>query len=60
MATATLFRPLTPSGYHRIVSPTLKVSEDLAIPIPVGLLACQRTFAPLDLRLNSLAHNLPL
>ncbi|KAF8487568.1 Threonyl/alanyl tRNA synthetase [Gautieria morchelliformis] len=29
-------------GYHRIISPTLRVSTDQSVPIPVGLLACQR------------------
>ncbi|KAG5646600.1 hypothetical protein DXG03_002904 [Asterophora parasitica] len=42
MATAVLLPPSTPSDYHRIISPTLKVSNDPQIPIPVGILACQR------------------
>ncbi|KAF5388254.1 hypothetical protein D9615_000369 [Tricholomella constricta] len=42
MATAVLLPPSTPSDYHRIISPTLKVSNDPKIPIPVGILACQR------------------
>ncbi|KAG6855143.1 hypothetical protein C0991_006072 [Blastosporella zonata] len=42
MATAVLYPRTTPSDYHRIVSPTLKISDDNKIPIPVGILACQR------------------
>ncbi|KAI0774088.1 alanyl-tRNA synthetase domain-containing protein [Fomes fomentarius] len=41
--TATLTLPsATPSNYHRIVSPTLKIPSDPLKPIPVGLIACQR------------------
>ncbi|KAH0587512.1 Alanyl-tRNA editing protein Aarsd1 [Termitomyces sp. J132] len=42
MATAVLYPQTTPSDYHRIISPTLKISEDIKVPIPVGILACQR------------------
>ncbi|GLB33757.1 putative tRNA synthetases class II (A) [Lyophyllum shimeji] len=42
MATAVLLPSPTPPDYHRIVSPTLRVSDDPEIPIPVGILACQR------------------
>jgi len=33
------------TNYHTIISPTLHVSKDPKIPIPVGILACQRTVA---------------
>ncbi|KAG6817448.1 hypothetical protein H0H87_008616 [Tephrocybe sp. NHM501043] len=42
MATAVLYPRTTPPDYHRIVSPTLKISDDSRVPIPVGILACQR------------------
>ncbi|KAF8076335.1 ThrRS/AlaRS common domain-containing protein [Lyophyllum atratum] len=42
MATAVLLPPVTPTHYHRIISPTLQVSTDPKVAIPVGLLACQR------------------
>jgi len=32
----------TPQGYHRILSPTLRIPQDPQLPIPVGILACQR------------------
>ncbi|TFY72998.1 hypothetical protein EVG20_g43 [Dentipellis fragilis] len=31
---------MAPAGYHRIVSPTLKVPSDTSVTIPVGLLSC--------------------
>ncbi|EJD01246.1 alanyl-tRNA synthetase domain-containing protein [Fomitiporia mediterranea MF3/22] len=34
--------PITPPDYHRIVSDRLKIPDDRTLPIPVGLLACQR------------------
>ncbi|KAI5895689.1 ThrRS/AlaRS common domain-containing protein [Schizophyllum commune H4-8] len=42
MATAVLLSPLTPPSYHQIKSPTLRIPEDPAVSIPVGILACQR------------------
>ncbi|RDB22565.1 putative alanyl-tRNA editing protein alaX [Hypsizygus marmoreus] len=42
MATAVLLAPSTPPDYHRITSPTLRISDDHKVPIPVGILACQR------------------
>ncbi|KII94822.1 hypothetical protein PLICRDRAFT_169542 [Plicaturopsis crispa FD-325 SS-3] len=42
MATAFLTPPVTPASYHRIISPTFKISEDPAQTLPVGILACQR------------------
>ncbi|KAF5363640.1 hypothetical protein D9756_000669 [Leucocoprinus leucothites] len=41
MATALVLTQ-TPSDYHRIVSPTLKVPDISNVSIPVGILACQR------------------
>ncbi|KAF9452507.1 ThrRS/AlaRS common domain-containing protein [Macrolepiota fuliginosa MF-IS2] len=41
MAT-TLVLTQTPTDYHRIVSPTLKIPDIPELPIPVGILACQR------------------
>ncbi|KAK0468249.1 ThrRS/AlaRS common domain-containing protein [Desarmillaria tabescens] len=41
-ATALLLPSTTPHDYHRIISPSLRVSTDPRLPIPVGLLACQR------------------
>lgn len=41
-ATAIFLPPQTPPGYHRIVSPTLRIPSDPQTSIPVGLLACQR------------------
>ncbi|KAF9055119.1 ThrRS/AlaRS common domain-containing protein [Hymenopellis radicata] len=41
-ASALLVAPITPPEYHRIISPTLRVNQDPKIPIPVGILACQR------------------
>ncbi|KAL6309739.1 alanyl-tRNA synthetase domain-containing protein [Sparassis latifolia] len=41
-ASAVLLLPVTPPTYHRIVSQTLSIPSDPQIPIPVGLLACQR------------------
>lgn len=41
MATALVIAQ-TPADYHRIVSPTLKIPDASEIPIPVGILACQR------------------
>lgn len=38
MATAVLLPP----DYHRILSPTLRIPTDTQVPIPVGILACQR------------------
>ncbi|KAL1741071.1 Threonyl/alanyl tRNA synthetase [Schizophyllum fasciatum] len=32
----------TPPSYHQIVSPTLRIPDDPAVSIPVGILACQR------------------
>lgn len=34
--------PGTPSDYHRIISPSLRIPSDTSAAIPVGLLACQR------------------
>lgn len=34
--------PVTPPSYHRVVSDTLTIPSDKTIPIPVGILACQR------------------
>ncbi|KLO14933.1 ThrRS/AlaRS common domain-containing protein [Schizopora paradoxa] len=34
--------PLTPPTYHRIISPSLSLPTNEALPVPVGLLACQR------------------
>ncbi|KAG6821238.1 hypothetical protein H0H93_002348 [Arthromyces matolae] len=42
MATAVLLPQRTPADYHRITSPTLKISDDIRVPLPVGILACQR------------------
>jgi len=42
MATATLVSIPTPADYHRITSPTFKIPDASDIPIPVGILACQR------------------
>lgn len=42
MATAILLKPTTPPDYHRIVSPNLVIPSEKTVPIPVGLLACQR------------------
>ncbi|KAF9646955.1 alanyl-tRNA synthetase domain-containing protein [Thelephora ganbajun] len=42
-AAAIVLSPVkTPGDYHRIVSPTLNIPTDVARPIPVGLLSCQR------------------
>ncbi|KAG7449316.1 ThrRS/AlaRS common domain-containing protein [Guyanagaster necrorhizus] len=41
-ATALLLPPTIPPEYHRIISPALRVSTDPRVPVPVGLLACQR------------------
>ncbi|EGN93085.1 hypothetical protein SERLA73DRAFT_79128 [Serpula lacrymans var. lacrymans S7.3] len=45
-ATGLLLLPTTPPSYHRIVSPTLTIPTDPQLPIPVGLLACQRKHLP--------------
>lgn len=37
--------PVTPPDYHRIISDSLKIPNDKSLPIPVGLLACQRPFS---------------
>ncbi|KAH8118283.1 alanyl-tRNA synthetase domain-containing protein [Phellopilus nigrolimitatus] len=45
MAAAALLLPpvsITPKDYHRVVSPDLHIPDDVSLPIPVGLLACQR------------------
>ncbi|KAI5124984.1 hypothetical protein M0805_007409 [Coniferiporia weirii] len=34
--------PVTPPDYHRIVSPHLSILNNKSLPVPVGLLACQR------------------
>ncbi|KAK0230890.1 ThrRS/AlaRS common domain-containing protein [Armillaria fumosa] len=47
-ATALLLPPITPPDYHRIISPALHISTDPRLPVPVGLLACQRTSSPRD------------
>ncbi|KAH8106013.1 hypothetical protein BXZ70DRAFT_886899 [Cristinia sonorae] len=41
-ASALVLSPTTPTSYHRIISPTLRIPTDTQLPIPVGLLACQR------------------
>ncbi|KAK7049566.1 hypothetical protein VNI00_005597 [Paramarasmius palmivorus] len=41
-ATAILLPPTTPPDYFRIVSPSFAVPNDPQVPIPVGILACQR------------------
>ncbi|EMD40847.1 hypothetical protein CERSUDRAFT_111427 [Gelatoporia subvermispora B] len=41
-ASAVLLPPVTPPTYHRVVSPTLHIPTDPQVPVPVGLLACQR------------------
>jgi misacylated tRNA(Ala) deacylase len=41
--TVTVLAPSpTPKTYHRIVSDTLIIPNDGTVPVPVGLLACQR------------------
>ena len=52
-ATAIFLPPTTPSDYHRIVSPVVKVPSDAQTSIPVGLLACQRSSFPLAVVLFS-------
>ena len=42
VAVLSPFVAVTPQDYHRITSESLKISNDDSIPIPVGLLACQR------------------
>jgi len=42
MATAYLLPPVTPVSYHRIISPTFKISEAVDQTLPVGILSCQR------------------
>lgn len=44
MATAAVVLPpvATPPDYHKIVSLSLAIPSDIAKPIPVGLLSCQR------------------
>ncbi|KAF9462597.1 ThrRS/AlaRS common domain-containing protein [Collybia nuda] len=43
MATAVALLPsVTPSDYHRIKSPTLRIPTNPQVSIPVGILACQR------------------
>jgi len=45
---ATTLTTLTiPPDYHRIISSTLKIPDIQSIPIPVGILACQRGFPSL-------------
>ncbi|KAG9317521.1 ThrRS/AlaRS common domain-containing protein [Chiua virens] len=42
-AAAILLSPsATPSSYHKVISPTLRIPSDPQFSIPVGLLACQR------------------
>ncbi|SJL01880.1 uncharacterized protein ARMOST_05204 [Armillaria ostoyae] len=41
-AIALLLPSTTPPNYHRIISPALHISTDPRLPVPVGLLACQR------------------
>jgi misacylated tRNA(Ala) deacylase len=40
----TRSKPPSPTDYHRIISPSLRHPSDTSITIPVGLLACQRTY----------------
>ncbi|KAF8639437.1 hypothetical protein AX16_010292 [Volvariella volvacea WC 439] len=42
MAAAALVLTPTPQDYHRIISPSIRISSDPQIPVPVGILACQR------------------
>ncbi|KAL5487858.1 hypothetical protein ACEPAI_5966 [Sanghuangporus weigelae] len=45
MASAALVLPVvpvTPPDYHRIISDRLRIPDDKSLPVPVGLLACQR------------------
>ena len=42
--TTTLALTDIPPDYHRIISSTLKIPDVRTIPIPVGILACQRGF----------------
>ncbi|KAI0036736.1 ThrRS/AlaRS common domain-containing protein [Vararia minispora EC-137] len=59
MATATILPPplpigylpsVTPSDYHRIVSPKLQVPSNPRVTIPVGILTCQRDPLARELR----------
>ncbi|KIJ56850.1 hypothetical protein M422DRAFT_198087 [Sphaerobolus stellatus SS14] len=41
-ASTLVLPPAAVHTYHRIISPTLRIPEEKSVPVPVGLLACQR------------------